>query len=270
MKSSKTLPQIKKINLIIAANLILICAALCLINFSDIDLEIQKKLFNFSDQTWLINKDELVAKFIFYKFPKVLFGVAVVGCLLAAIFGFRGQKKTTKQVQGDRNCSDSLSNSARHLELISRSRLFFVQNRHRFFLIFLGLSLIPLTAANIKKFTNVYCPNQIELFAGSKPYVKIFEPYPASFHQIKKGKCFPAGHAVTGFALMILFFVFTKKLHRFFGLLSGVTFGWIMGFYQMAKGAHFFGDTLVSMLVCFLLAALIYKIYFQLTDSKND
>ncbi|MBP7710719.1 MAG: phosphatase PAP2 family protein [Rickettsiales bacterium] len=240
MKNSKILPQIKKINALIAANIVLILAALLLINFSDIDLAIQKSLFDFDSQAWLVDKDELVAKFIFYKFPKVLFGVGVVGCLVATIIGFK-----------------------------SSNQKFFIQNRHRFFLIFLGLSLIPLTAANIKKFTNVYCPNQIELFAGTKPYVKIFDSYPADFHQIKKGKCFPAGHAVTGFALMILFFAFAKKSHRLWGLASGLALGWIMGFYQIAKGAHFFGDTLVSMLVCFLFAALIYKIYFQLTNSKK-
>jgi membrane-associated PAP2 superfamily phosphatase len=46
-------------------------------------------------------------------------------------------------------------------------------------------------------------------------------------------------------------------------LFSGFIFGWILGFYQMAKGAHFFGDTLVSMLLCFLVAAMIARFYFK-------
>jgi membrane-associated PAP2 superfamily phosphatase len=232
MKNSKILPQIKKIDALILACAGLLLAVLCLVNYSNIDLEIQKYLFDFETKTWLIDKDEPVKKLLFYQLPKLLFGIGVAGCLVAAILDFKGQ-------------------------------------RRRLFLIFLGLSLIPLIAGNIKKFTNIYCPAQLEIYDGDKPYVRIFESYPSDFQQIKTGQCFPAGHAVVGFALMILFFAFTKKSHRLWGLATGLILGWITGFYQMAKGAHFLGDSLVSMLVCFLLAALIYKIYFQLTDSRK-
>lgn len=241
MANSKTLPQIKKINALIALNVGLLLALLVLINYSDIDLLTQNCLFDFENKAWLIDRNEPVKKFIFYQLPKIFFGVAVAVCLIAAILGFKGNNG----------------------EL-------FRQNRHRFFLIFLGLTLIPLIAGNIKKITNVYCPCQLEIYGGSKPYVRIFESYPKNFYAEKRGKCFPAGHAVTGFSLFILFFAFRKKSHRILGLASGVMFGGIASFYQMAKGVHFLGDSLVSMLVCFLLAALIYKIYFQFTNSTND
>jgi membrane-associated PAP2 superfamily phosphatase len=132
---------------------------------------------------------------------------------------------------------------------------------HRQILIFfLGIVLIPLIAGNIKKFTNIYCPNQLEIYNGKYPYVKVLEPYPAGFKQTKKGQCFPAGHAVTGFCLMILFFVFEKKRWKWAGLLLGLVLGWILGTYQMLKGAHFIGDTLVAMFCCFLIATLIARV----------
>ncbi len=219
----------RKINFLIIIDLALIAAALCLINFTDLDVKIQNYFFNFETKTWLIDKDEPIKKFIFYKFPKILLGVVILFCLVATILGFKKKSPT----------------------------------RHKFFLIFLGLVLIPAIGGNIKKFTNVYCPNQLEIYSGERPYVKIFDQYPAGFTQIKRAQCFPGGHSVTGFVLFILFFALQKKSHKFLGLFAGFFFGWLLGIYQMMKGAHFFGDTLVSMLVCFLIAAVITKIYFR-------
>ncbi len=236
MVNSKISQQIRKIDILISASLILILAALFWVNYSDIDLKVQNHLFNFQSKTWLVDKDELVKKIFFYKLPKILLGITIFGCLASAIIGFKNHNQN-----------------------------FCYKNRHRFFLIFLGLALIPLIAGNIKKFTNVYCPNQLEIYGGDKPYVKIFNHYPEGFTQIKKAKCFPAGHAVTGFALMILFFALSG-FYAYLSLAGSILLGWIMGFYQMAKGAHFFGDTLVSMLVCFFLAALIARIYLKKTS----
>jgi membrane-associated PAP2 superfamily phosphatase len=217
----------RRINFLIIIDLVLIAAALCLINFTDLDVKIQNYFFNFETKSWLIDKDEPIKKFIFYKFPKFFLGCTIVFCLAATILGFK--KK--------------------------------LPNRHKFFLIFLGLVLIPTIGGNIKKFTNVYCPNHLEIYGETKPYVKIFDHYPENFYQEKKAKCFPGGHAVTGFSLFILFFALQKKSHKFLGLFAGFFFGWMLGIYQMLKGAHFFGDTLASMLLCFLIAAVIYKIY---------
>ena len=98
------------------------------------------------------------------------------------------------------------------------------------------------------------------------------------YGESNKGQCFPAGHAITGFALMILFFALEKKSHKYIGLFLAIGLGWTLGFYQMAKGVHFFGHNLISMLACFLMAALITKLlqslYPQgfvndLNDNKN-
>ncbi len=232
MINLKILQKINRIDLLIIIDLALIAGSLLLINFSNIDIEIQKYFFDFDKKSWLINGDEPIKKFIFYQFPKVLFGITIASCAAFSFLGFKNKSQ------------------------------FLSRNRHKIFLIFLGLSLIPLIAGNVKKFTNIYCPNQLEMYDGKYPYVKILESYKADFHKEKKGQCFPAGNAVTGFALLILFFAFEKKFHKILGLTSGLALGWILGSYQTLKGAHFFGDTLISMLLCFFLAALIAKIYY--------
>lgn len=237
MKSLKiSLPK-NQIDLLIIIDLVLIYLSLWLLQTTNIDLDIQKHLFISDGKHWLIDRTDPIKKFIFYNFPKVLFGLAAAYCLVCAVLGFR--KKSSEK---------------------------FYKNRHRFTLIFISLILIPLSVGNIKKFTNVYCPAQLEIYDGDKPYAKIFDSYPADFHSNKKGLCFPAGHCVTGFAFMILFFALRKKAQQIFSLLSSITLGWILGWYQMAKGVHFFGDTLISMLVCFLLAALIARIYSKFQE----
>ncbi len=220
----------QKIDILMVFTLILIIISLFWINYSNIDLIIQNQLFDFENKNWLIDSSEPQKKFIFHKFPKILYAIFAALMLFYTILGFKRGLKS----------------------------------RHQFLLIFLGLVLIPLIIGNIKKFTNIYCPAQTVIYGGDKPYITIFDNYPPDFMQQKKGKCFPAGHAITGFALFILAFALTKKSHKILALLSAFILGWIMGFYQMAKGAHFFGDTLITMLACFFMAALIKRIYFAL------
>ena len=235
-----------QINFLIIIDLALLIAALCFANYSDFDVNLQNNFFNYQTQTWLIDANEPVARFVFYIFPKILFGAAIVSTGILAALGFK--KKSG----------------------------FLFANRHKFFLIFLGLTIIPLTVGNIKKFTDIYCPNQLELYNGKYPHLKIFEKHDENFKQLQRtqsphgepqygkrnhGKCFPAGHAITGFALMILFFALEKKSHRYLSLLAAISIGWILGLYQMIKGAHFLSHNLVSMLLCFLVAALIKKLY---------
>ena len=229
MTSSKISPKIRQINFLIIIDLALMLLALLMIQFSNFDVWLQNYFFDFEQETWLIDKDEPIKKFIFYQLPKILMGVAMFVCLAASIISFKNSK--------------------------------FSKYRHKFFLTFLGLILITAVAGNIKKFTNIHCPNRLEIYGGDVPYVRIFDKYPDGFYQKKSAQCFPAGHATVGFALFILFFVFEKKSLRLAAFFGATILGWISGSYQMLKGAHFFGDTLVAMLVCFLLAALLARFY---------
>lgn len=243
----------KQINFFIIADLALIIMALCFANYSDFDVDLQNHFFNYQTQSWLIDADEPIARFIFYTFPKILFGLAIALVAILALFGFKKKSE------------------------------FLFKNRHKFFLIFWGLVIIPLIVGNIKKFTDIYCPNQLDLYNGKYPHVKILEKQDENFKQLQRtksphgepqygkpnyGQCFPAGHAITGFAFMILFFALEKKSHRYFSLWAAISVGWILGLYQMLKGAHFLSHNLVSMLLCFLVAALIKKMYNRLV-AKN-
>lgn len=243
-KQQKKFSKIPALDFLIVVNLVLICLALWFTQNHDFDLTLQKYFFDSTTKTWLIDESrEPIKTFIFYLFPKIIFGVLAFVLLACTLIAFKRK---------------------------NRKNDFFSRNRQTFSLILLGLILIPLIAGNVKKFTNIYCPKQLEIYNGSYPYVKIFDSYPAEFVQNKKGQCFPAGHCVTGFALFILFFALRKKSHKFFALAASLTAGWTLGVYQMAKGAHFFSDTFVAMLLCFLLAALITRIYDARLQKISD
>ena len=228
----------KKIDILIIANLALILLVLWAAQSTNIDVFLQNYFFDFTAKTWLIDAHEPVKKFIFYKFPKILFGVAILALLLALLIG------------------------------LYKKNNYCEKNFSKIMLIFLGLALIPLIAGNIKKFTNIYCPSQLEIYSGQHEYVKIFDKYQKP--QEKKGECYPAGHAITGFALFILFFAAEKKRNKIIGLFAAIILGWALGLYQMLKGAHFLSDTLVAMLLCFLLAAIIAKINCQLNLTQQN
>jgi membrane-associated PAP2 superfamily phosphatase len=238
MINLRNLPQNKISNLMMIINLALIIISLSIFQKTDIDLKIQNNFYNFVDNSWIIDRNEPVKKFIFYQLPKILLGIAIISSLVISIIAFI--KKKNK----------------------------FYHKRYDILLIFIGLSLIPLIAGNVKKFTNIYCPNQLEIYGSTKPYVKIFDHYPSYFKPEKKGQCFPAGHVITAFTLYIFCFILKNRIYQIYIFFAVTILGWILGFYQILKGAHFISDTLVAMLLSFLLAQLIARIYYAKINEK--
>jgi len=230
----------KNLNILIISNIFLIIISLLYFQFSYADIIFQKMFFDFDNKKWLIDKNEPVGKAVFYDLPKVILGIIIFGTLLAYYLSFKNKFPILKKY------------------------------RRNIFILLLGITLIPLTVGNIKKFTNIYCPNQLKIYDGNYPYVKIFDSYPADFKQDNKGQCFPAGHAVTGFCLMILFFVFNKKSYRIASLSIAIILGWILGIYQTAKGVHFLSDTFITMLACFLVASIIARLcVYKIKDYRS-
>ena len=129
----------------------------------------------------------------------------------------------------------------------------------------LALIFVPLCIASLKKVTNTYCPNQLTVFDGIIPYVRLLESYPITANAVN-GRCFPAGHATIGFFLFIIYFcAFTlqKQHFRFYGIALGCIVGGIAGLYQMARGEHFLSHTLVSMILAWLCCAVIHTLCTQ-------
>lgn len=211
-----------------------LCIVIALEQYTNLDLVIQRLLYNETSHTWYISQDEhkRIYTLYFYKGLKSIFiGTGV--CLLVALLFFW------------KRCS--------------------IQMRGAIIEYLLALIFVPLCIASLKKITNTYCPNQLTIFDGMIPYVRLLESYPITANAIN-GRCFPAGHATVGFFLFIVYFcTFTlqKQRFRFYGVLLGCIVGGIAGFYQMVRGEHFLSHTLVTMILAWLCCAVIHTLCTQ-------
>ena len=60
----------------------------------------------------------------------------------------------------------------------------------------------------LKTLTNVDCPWDLVPFGGRFPYVQLFADRPDA---LRLGRCFPAAHASSGYALLALYFAFRER-----------------------------------------------------------
>jgi membrane-associated PAP2 superfamily phosphatase len=114
----------------------------------------------------------------------------------------------------------------------------------------------------LKNLTNVDCPWDLIPFGGRFPYVELFADRPDA---LRAGRCFPAAHASSGYALLALYFVFRErhaplaKLGLALGLLTGLTFGLV----QQARGAHFVSHDLWSAFLVWTVTVSVYAFAFR-------
>ena len=79
------------------------------------------------------------------------------------------------------------------------------------------------------------------------------------------GHCFPGGHASTGFSLLTGYFVFRKSYQKLAYLLLflGLTLGFLMGWGQMMRGAHFLSHNLWTAWVIYTFNLIMYRIFYN-------
>jgi membrane-associated PAP2 superfamily phosphatase len=113
----------------------------------------------------------------------------------------------------------------------------------------------------LKTLTNVDCPWDLTPFGGHFPVVSLFADRPDA---LRAGRCFPAAHASSGYALVALYFQFRERSRTLarIGLGIGVLTGAVFGLAQQARGAHFMSHDLWSAYIVWLIAASIYVFGF--------
>ena len=75
----------------------------------------------------------------------------------------------------------------------------------------LSLGLATAFVSPLKTITGVQCPWSLQEFGGQETYSKLLSPRPPTD---KPGRCWPGGHAATGFALFALFFALRDRQPR--------------------------------------------------------
>jgi membrane-associated PAP2 superfamily phosphatase len=133
---------------------------------------------------------------------------------------------------------------------------------------FIGLVLISTSLIGILKSQSAHaCPWDMTLATAHD----FFWDLSAS-----AGHCFPGGHAATGFALFVGYFVYrlNEPKRAWFYLLAALILGFVMGWAQMMRGAHFLSHNLwtawVIWLVNVLAYALCYKQFIQSSPNQAE
>jgi membrane-associated PAP2 superfamily phosphatase len=204
---------------------LLLLLAVTVTELTPVDLSFQQLLYSQEHAQWLWQNDEPIKRFLLYDGIKrllVAFGI----CLLVVA------------VAGQRFAA---------LEPYRRGAR----------IVLLSLILVPATVSLLKATTHVACPRHLLQFGGDTPYLGIIRSFFDPGAQAAAHRCFPAGHASGGYALLALFFLFPTQRGRRAAVAFAVVTGSVMGGYKMLIGDHFLSHTVVTLLLAWLLINVI-------------
>lgn len=211
--------------LMLTITLVFLAGAMALFQFTDLDIQVQDHCYDFVNHTWRIQKDDTLLRIVLYTGPKVVIAV-VAGIAIVALLVPKAWRPKPWRAWD------------------------FPWPKDRVWLCLICLAIIPITVGLMKRRSDLYCPWSVDRYGGDRPHLHFFDPLPANYPE-DCGRCFPAGHASGGFALLGLMLLSDTRRARWLGLTIGLTAGWLMGGYQMLKGAHFLSHTVVTMLIAF-------------------
>jgi membrane-associated PAP2 superfamily phosphatase len=219
--------MLKSLNKQITITAILLIAVIVLFQFTNLDIFVQNSFYNFDTKNWLVQKEESILRFFLYDGMKVLLILFAVAILFSLIF--------------------------------LRKNKFVQEYKKGLIIVLLSAIFVPAIIGTLKAVTNTPCPCNIVHFNGTYPDIKVFDSYPKDFVQTSKIKCWPAGHASGGFALMALFFLFKTPKNQKRALIGALIVGWSMGTYKMLLGDHFLSHTIITMIMAWLIILIIVK-----------
>ncbi len=121
---------------------------------------------------------------------------------------------------------------------------------------FVGMMLSTLAVSILKSQSMHACPWDLTQFGGSLQFYPMFASLPIGE---LGGHCWPGGHASGGFALMAFFFTFrrTHPIFAYVSLVMSLMLGFVMGWTQMIRGAHFLSHSLWSAWVVWLVLLIL-------------
>ncbi|KPB72878.1 phosphatase PAP2 family protein [Pseudomonas syringae group genomosp. 3] len=133
----------------------------------------------------------------------------------------------------------------------------------------LSMTLSTAFVTPVKVVTSVQCPWSLTEFGGQETYSELLSPRPATD---KPGRCWPGGHAATGFTLFALFFMLRDRRPRLakLGLALALGLGSIFSAGRMLQGAHFFSHNIWTAVFCWLICLGVYYFVLYRPEPKHS
>lgn len=122
----------------------------------------------------------------------------------------------------------------------------------------LAMSLSTSIVAPLKTLTAIQCPWSVSEFGGEESYVPLLAPRPATTHP---GRCWPGGHASSGFSLLALYFALRDRRPRAARVALSIALGLGTAFSigRMMQGAHFLSHNVWTLLLDWTVCVLCYR-----------
>ncbi len=143
-----------------------------------------------------------------------------------------------------------------------------IKRNARQMIVALLFGLGPLVIGILKAHSAHSCPWDLALFGGKAVSFPLLGNVPVNSGP---GRCFPGGHASSGFAVMALFFLWWPEHPRraLLALMFGITLGLLMGFGQVMRGAHFFSHNLWAGWWVWLVQLLVFASVSFVTNKMR-
>lgn len=214
-----------------------LCGSLILFYWTGLDIRVQQLFYSEIDGTWVWDGREPISRFLLYDGVKVLLIALLLSTLAALIY--------------------------------DKWRHFLGAQRRPLLILALSLLIVPFSASVLKATTNVPCPHDIVGFGGQLAYVDVLDAWPSGSEPEQRQRCFPAGHASGGFALLALVLFGRDRREKILIATGVLALGWSMGIYKMAIGDHFLSHTVVSMFLGILWVSCLNRFLTQNKQADN-
>lgn len=128
---------------------------------------------------------------------------------------------------------------------------------------FAGIALAAFAVAGLRELSAHSCPWDLAQFGGTAQWFPVFGEVPAA---PGPGRCLPAAHASTGFALFALYFALRDEQPRLarWALAAAWVLGLTAAAVQVARGAHFVSHGLWTAWVAWALNIGLYALIRRL------
>ena len=127
----------------------------------------------------------------------------------------------------------------------------------------LGMTLVAFAVGGLRELSAHSCPWDLAQFGGTAQWFPVFGEVPA---QPGPGRCLPAAHASSGFALFALYFALRDAHPRL--ARATLALAWFLGLMaagvQVARGAHFASHALWTAWIAWALNVGLYALIRRL------
>ncbi len=127
----------------------------------------------------------------------------------------------------------------------------------------LGMTLTAIAVGGLRELSSHSCPWDLAQFGGSAQWFPLLAQLPAD---PGPGRCLPAAHASSGFALFALYFALRDTRPRL--ARAALALAWFLGLVaggvQIARGAHFASHALWTAWIAWALNIVLYALIRRL------